>query len=794
MELAQLIKDLALMLVVAGAITVIFKRLRQPLVIGYILAGFLIGPELGKALGIDWLPSVADEDNVHVWSEIGIICLMFALGLEFSFHKLASVGKTAIITAVTEVSGMLLLGFAGGQLMGWGVLESFILGGVLAMSSTTIIIKVFEELKLKGKKFTEMVFGALIVEDIIGIFFMVFLSTFALTQSSGGGNMVGTIANLLFLLVLWLILGIYLIPTLLKKARNLMNDETLMIVSLGICFGLVWLFAEIGFSTALGSFIAGSILAGTMHAERIEHLVKPVKDLFGAVFFISVGMWLVPADLWTYAVPILIITAITIFGKLIFSSLGVLFSGQRLKTAVNCGASLAQIGEFSFIIIALAVGLGLVENFVYQIIISVSVITTLTTPFCIGNAEKIYNFVNRLLPKKASAYLNRYTSDTQAEHEKTNNWQRFLGKYFPSLLIYSVILIGVIELSLRFVYPFLIDFLPEAWPQIVAQIVTTLLALLLMAPFLRPLAYPRNKYFPILFIKNKANRLPLLFFSVLRIAIATFMVVYLAWRILDINMWWLALPALVVVFLISRSDGLLGRTLQIEARFLANFNEKQLSEHAGSPDGASVQNLLSEQLWIGKYLIGSGFAEAGSALSQLQWGRIYNVHVVKIISRKKHINIPEGGQKLHDGDVIFVLGLKEQLNNFQNILPLRYPGIKEQEPPVTLRSFIAEQDSEHEDQHLLCYAIDVNKNTPFAGKSVKDSGLRSKMNCLIIGIQRGNYPIVDPDARTIISNRDRVWVLGSQKMAGMLIREGLVQDDDAAGENPEADMRSSEMA
>ncbi|MCL2678572.1 MAG: TrkA C-terminal domain-containing protein, partial [Clostridiales bacterium] len=324
-------------------------------------------------------------------------------------------------------------------------------------------------------------------------------------------------------------------------------------------------------------------------------------------------------------------------------------------------------------------------------------------------------------------------------------------------------------------------------------IITLLLSLLLMAPFLRPLAFPRNKYFPILFIQNKTNRLPLLFFSTLRIAIATFMVVYLAWRVLDINILYLALPALLGIFLLSRADALLGRSLQIEARFLANFNEKQLCEHEGCPDGTSVQNLLSEQLWVGEYLIGEGFADSGKALAQLHWRRIYDVHVVKIISRKKHINIPEGGQKLHEGDVVFLLAPKEQLDNFKMILPLRFPCITEQKAPVTLRAFIAGQDTEHEGQQLLCYAIEVDKNTPFAGKSVKDSGLRAVMNCLVIGIQRGNYPIVDPDVRTIISNKDRVWVLGSQKMAGMLIREGLLQSE-AEEESPEPDLQNSEMA
>ena len=772
MHLPELISDLALILIVAGITTVIFKKIRQPLVLGYIVAGFLTGPYF------NFVPTVVDMENIHVWSEIGIICLMFALGLEFSFHKLANVGGTAIITALTEVCGLFLFGFTAGHLLGWNNMDCIILGGVLSMSSTTIIIKAFEELGLRGKKFTEIVFGALIVEDIAGIFMMVFMSTFALSQGSGGSEMLITVLQLLFYLVLWLILGIYIIPTLLKKAKDFMNDETLLIVSLGICFGVVLLFSHIGFSTALGSFIAGSILAGTVFAEKIEHLNKPIKDLFGAVFFISVGMLVDPAVLLQYAWPIAAVTLTTISGKLIFSSMGVLISGQKLKTAVYCGASLAQIGEFSFIIAALAMSLGLSSDFIYPVVVSVSVITTFTTPFCIKHAENIYSLVKKAMPEKLYEKLESRTDDNQSEIEQDNLWKDYLKDYFIIVLTAAIVSMGIYELGAYFIAPFIEQFLPN----VEGRLLTTLIILGCMAPFLVTLLQRKGKNFTALFIKSRTNLLPLIFFGVIRVTITIAFVMLTVNTFMAIPIGWLIIPALIFVLLLSRSDWIAGKSLQIQARFLLNFSEKILFEREKLNENSGHHpDWLSEELWVGVYCLGLEYAEADQPLRDLRWKREFEVNIIKIVSGKKHINIPGGNHKLNIGDIVYLFGSKTQMDTFHYAVTqeIRSSGgiIPIGTELITLREFITNQKTEYEEEQLFCYGIQMNKDLHFEGKNIKESGIRKEWNCDVIGIKRDGYPIIFPDVKFVIHRDDQIWLLGDYKMAKKLIAEGLVQDE-----------------
>ncbi|MGN0715695.1 MAG: cation:proton antiporter, partial [Anaerovoracaceae bacterium] len=424
MHIPAFISDLAVMMLTAGAITILFRKIKQPLILGYILAGFLTSPYFPLFM------TVEDTEAIHIWSEIGIIFLMFHLGLEFNLHKLAQVGSTAIVTTIIEVAGMLAAGFGAGQLLGFGIMDSICLGGMLSMSSTTVIIKVFDELHLKGKKYTEMVFGTLVIQDIVGIFMMVILSTLSVRQNISGGQIVFSLGLMVLYLIIWLILGIYLLPTLLNRAIQYMNDEMLLVISVGICFGMVLLADWLGFSTALGAFLAGSLLAGTLHVERVEHLTKGVKDMFGAVFFLSVGMMVDPSMIARYAVPILVIIVVTLLGKLVFSALGMLLSGQNLENSVSGGLALAQIGEFAFIIASLGNKLGLISQFLYPIVVAVSVITTFTTPYCIKAAPYVVRWLENHLPDRLRAKLERYTSAEQQEEEQDSDWYAYIKKYF----------------------------------------------------------------------------------------------------------------------------------------------------------------------------------------------------------------------------------------------------------------------------------------------------------------------------------------------------------------------------
>lgn len=510
MHIPVLISDLAVMLITAGLITILFKKIKQPLVLGYILAGFLISSYF------PFFPTVVDTDSITTWSEIGIIFLMFHLGLEFNLHKLARVGSTAIITAIVEVIGILAVGFLAGRLLGFGVMDSVFLGGMLSMSSTTIIIKAFDELQLRGKKFTELVFGTLVIEDIVGIFMMVILSTISVSKNVTGGQVAGSLSLMILYLIIWLILGIYFLPTFLNRTIKLMNDEMLLIVSLGVCFGMVILANALGFSSALGAFLSGSLLAGTVHVERIEHLTKGVKDLFGAVFFLSVGMLVNPQTLVEYATPIIVITAVTIFGKLIFSSLGMLLSGQTLDNALRCGFSLAQIGEFAFIIASLGMSLGVTGDYLYPIVVSVSVITTFTTPFCIKTAPKFISVIEKHLPDSLVAKLNKYTSEDQAEKEKDNDWYLYIKKYFRRVVVFGGLMLVIAIFGIHVAEPALSGYMGKT----AADTITCVLIYVFMAPFVGPMMNLHNNLFTSLWLKRKSFRLPLIVLNLIKVAIA----------------------------------------------------------------------------------------------------------------------------------------------------------------------------------------------------------------------------------------------------------------------------------
>ena len=774
MHIPALITDLALMLIVGGVTTILFKMIKQPLVLGYILAGFLTGPYFNL------FPNVNDLTAISTWSEIGIIFLMFALGLEFNLHKLASVGGTAIITALTEVFGMLALGFAVGSAMGWGTMDSLFLGGVLSMSSTTIIIKVFEDLHLKGKRFTELVFGALIVEDIAGIFMMIILSTIAASSGISGGALMQKLGMMLLYLALWLMLGIYIVPTLLKKIQSIITEENLLIFSVGLCLGMVMLANMLEFSSALGAFLAGSLLAGTIHAERIEHLIKPVKDLFGAIFFISVGMLVDTTLLAHYWLPVIIVSITTILGKLVFSTGGVLLSGQKLSTALSGGFSLAQIGEFAFIITTLGATLHVTSDFLYPIVVCVSVITTLTTPYFIRMAEPFHNFLSDRLPAAWLAALNRHTSEEQSVNEQDSDWQEYIRIYFSRLAIYTVVILGIIFLGLE-------TFLPLAQKYVSAEAarwLTALLILIFIAPFLRPLLSLRSRHFTSLWLKNRSNHPPLIALTVLRLVIAMVLIILPLQILYNFHPLWMVLIAVVVTFFIYRSDWLVGSYLQVEARFLSNLNERRLSARAASePD----HRWLDEHLFVCRLNAEKNSPYLEQTLFNLRWGERFGVNVIKIIRGRRHINIPTGAEHLREGDELFLLSVKPRLNNL--LLALGQPLDDTADLP-SLHEFIeAGQDSFAKEDQLLTYAVTAERGQWIIGLSIKDAKIKDKWSCFVIGLERDLYPLVNPSHNMLIKHKDLIWVLGTQKMLGKLAHANLLEtaeeDNTGVGDIPE---------
>ncbi len=475
-QLQPLIADLALILICAGVMTLLFKSLKQPIVLGYIVAGFLASPNM------PYMPSVTDGHGIHLWSEIGVIFLLFSLGLEFSFKKILKMGAAPIIAATAIILGMMYVGSFTGSLFGWSDMDCIYLGGMLAMSSTTIIFKAFDDMGLRKERFAGLVLSVLIIEDILAIVLMVMLSTLAVSKEFEGSQMLESIVTLGLYLVLWFTVGLFFIPMVLRKLKPLMNDETLLITALALCFGMVVTASAAGFSAAFGAFVMGSILAETVEAEQIEHLVAPVKNLFGAIFFVSVGMMVDVNLIIEYIVPILSLIAAIMLGQTILSTCGFLLSGQSLKTSMQCSFSLTQIGEFAFILATLGTSLGVTSDVLYPIVVAVSVFTTFTTPYMIRLAEPAYNAVARVLPASWIAKLERNTAEKEEEvtDELREIYNTNFKRYVFILLINSVLCIAIMSLMLYYGEPFLKELLPAQW----IHLATAGITLLLCAPFL----------------------------------------------------------------------------------------------------------------------------------------------------------------------------------------------------------------------------------------------------------------------------------------------------------------------
>jgi CPA2 family monovalent cation:H+ antiporter-2 len=733
-------KDLALILVSAGIITLIFKWLKQPLVLGYIVAGILAGPH------IDIFPTITDSANINIWAEIGVVFLLFALGLEFSFKKLMNVGGTAFITAITEVVSMLLVGYFIGMALGWPQMDSILLGGMLSMSSTTIIIKAFNDLGLRSQKFTGIVFGTLIVEDLVAILMMVLLSTMAVTRGFAGEAMLESILKVAFFLILWFLVGIYILPVFFRKARKLMNDETLLIISLGLCLGMVVLATKTGFSAALGAFIMGSILAETIEAEHIEHLIKPVKDLFGAIFFVSVGMLVNPSVLVEYAWPVVIITLATIMGKAIFSSFGVLLSGQPFKTSIQSGFSLAQIGEFAFIIASLGVSLGVMSGFIYPVVIAVSVITTFTTPYMIRLSDPFAAWLYKTLPQKAIDFLNVYTSGSKTVNHESD-WKKLVKSFIGKMIIYIVLLVAIILFSVKYLTPFLTGKIPGIYGSLLSAVIT----LVIMSPFLTALIANKTNSPELvmnLWNDNKYNRGRLVSLLIFRVSVAVASITFVLIRLFDFGYIWgiiLALGTLVFILFFRRD---LNRYNKLETNFLSNLNQREEAERAKAPLKASFNSRLNNRnIHISIMIVSPDSPCVGKTLKELNFRNDYGVSVIKITRGSRNIYIPGSSEYIYPQDKISVVGTDEQISSFAG-------KIEMENNPVT-------PQPANKEVELQSFTID--DTFPYMKKSILESEIGKKHSCLIVGIERDGESIMNPDVSTVFEPGDLVWVVAEKK-------------------------------
>lgn len=769
-HLPPIVSDLAMILLVAGITTILFKKLNQPLVLGYIVAGFITGPHFS------FFPTVTDFSNIHTWSEIGIIFLMFSLGLEFSFNKLKQVGSTAFIATIVEIAGLLSLGYGTGMLMGWSHMNSLFLGGMLSMSSTTIIIKAFEDLKMKGKRFTEMVFGILIVEDIAGIIMMVLLSTMAASAGISGTELLTSVMRLLFFLVLWFVLGIYLVPTFYKRSLTLMNNETILVTSIGLCLGMVVLATHLGFSAALGAFIMGSLIAEAPNSEKIEHLFTPVKDIFGAVFFVSVGMLVDPALLLEYWLPIIILIFVTIIGKLVFSAGGVLLSGQSLQTSILCGFSLAQIGEFSFIIAALGMSLGVISDFIYPIIVAVSVMTTFTTPFCIMAAEPAYRVIRRLLPQSVNDWLDRYTEKNIGTRDSAD-WTEFLKEYFTRMLIFTTLLTAIALFAEYYLSGYLHNNLQLPY----ADIITAVLTFIIMAPLLRAVLVNRTSHpelFSALWFQKRSNHIPLVVLILLKIIVAAGFIFFVFAQILGLAEIFAAAATLVTAYFISSSDWLMGEYLRMESRFLVNLNERHMRKHREALKEAGEHQpygWFDEDLQLAHYKVEDDSATIGKTLLDLQLRKAYGCNVLQAQTPKQIYDMPGADFVINAGTTLLIIGTKAHFKLLNAAIENKNLGWTLTGAPTSMREFMLlnEAENRHEHAFLPC-AITIDKHSPLLGKSIKSTDIRNKWHCLVIGLERGSYTIVNPNISLVFEKDDLLWILGKQKMINQLVRDEIL--------------------
>lgn len=743
-EIPHLIQDLALILMVAGLVTLLFKKLRQPLVLGYIVAGFLVSPHM------PYLMSVVDKADIQTWADIGVMFLLFSLGLDFSFKKILKMGMAPVIAALTIIFCMMALGTGVGTLFGWSRMNCLFLAGMLAMSSTTIIYKALDDLGLRQQRFAGLVMSVLILEDVLAIVMMVMLSTIARGANPDGSMMIESVGKIVFFLVLWFVVGIFLIPPFLRKTRRLMNDETLVVVALGLCCAMAVLSTTVGFSSAFGAFVMGSILAETIEADKITTVVEPVKNLFGAIFFVSVGMLVDPAILVSYAVPILVLVLTILVGQAIFGTMGFMLSGQPLKTAMRCGFSMAQIGEFAFIIASLGLSLRVISDFLYPVVVAVSVITTFLTPYMMKAAIPCYEFMERRLPRKWIRRLDHMGAIHHTTQTENNHWRALLKAMAWNVVIYSILSVAVVAIMLSLFLPFMRRLLPGWELHWWANGITGILTVAMISPFLRSMIMKKNhsEEFKALWTESRLNRLPLIFTVLVRVAIGAGFIFYICNYLSRFQNALIITIALVVILLMALSRRLKHRSIRLERLFVQNLRSRDIeAQVSGKRRPLFEGHLLDRDIHISEFIVPVDSLWAGKTLAQLKLGNRFGVHVSSILRGSHRINIPDGNMMLFVGDKLQAIGNDEQLNIMN----------------AAMQAELLPEDADIEHREMKLQKLVITADSPLVGKTLKESNVRQRYNFMVVGVEEGqkNLTMINPNRR--FEAGDIVWVVGEEK-------------------------------
>lgn len=738
-HLPHLITDLALILAVAAVVTILFKRLKFPLILGYIIAGIIISPHF------NFFPTVYEFSDVQVWGEIGVIFLLFSLGLEFSFKKVAKIGGSASVAAGFEAVGMGLLGFFTGKVLGWPLMDCIFLGACLTISSSSVIIKSFEDLALKHRNFANLVYGILVVEDLIAVIILVLLGTFVITNEIDGSAIIFSMLKLAFFLVLWFILGIFLIPSLLKRTKKILTDEILLIVSIAMCFLMVYLSSQAGFSAALGAFIMGSLLAETTKAERIEHLVKPVRDLFGAIFFVSVGMLIDLRLITVHILPIAVIVVVVILGKILVIGTGSYLSGKSLKVSMQAGMSLTLIGEFSFIIASLGNRYKAISPDFYPIIIAVSAITIFISPSLTLASTPLYNWLYKKLPAQWQQKLNRY-SDEATSLRTTTDWQKVLRSFVINGIIYSVILVTIIFSSTAFLSPWL-----SKMGYSYGGITPTIISLAFMSPFLWALVVrnERTQAFARIYTQRKYIG-PIWIMRVLKVLMAVLFIFLLLRGIFSLRIAIYVTLAIVTVIIVFRNrlqkmyDG-------IEDRFVKNLNNRQLEEQNAFEIQQAERRNASLAPWDAHMTSFDVAPEAvnviGKTLEELQWRERVGINVASIKRGQMTIVSPVKDEKIYPADKLFIICTDSQEKRMAAIL----------RPDKVILNNATDVE-----MRLERYIIGMKSE--YVGKTIRSSGLRDKVHGIVVGVERNGVRMLNPESDWIFEEGDVLWIVGEKKL------------------------------
>ncbi|MDE6268037.1 MAG: cation:proton antiporter [Muribaculaceae bacterium] len=729
----SLITDLAFILLLGAVVTVVFKWLKQPVVLGYIVAGFLASPNFTP------IPSVTTEANIDFWAELGIIVLLFSLGVEFSFKKLMNVGGSAIVTVIIIITGMMMSGFLVGHFLGFSSINCLFLGGMLSMSSTTIIIKAFTDMGLRQKKFASIVFGVLIVEDLFAVLLMVVLSSIAVNKSVEGSELLLSVSKLVFFLVIWFVVGVYVLPSVLNRVRVFLNNETLLVVSMGLCLGMAVFSVACGFSLALGAFVMGSILAGTSYAERIERVTMPVKDLFGSVFFISVGMMVQPTVVVEYWGPILLLSGVVIVGMIVFASFGLIVTGQSLKVAIQSGFSLTQIGEFAFIIASLGQSLGVLDATIYPIVVAVSVITTFTTPYFIKMAEPFYRLLDKMLPNRLHSLLERFHKEAETQQGGSNTtrkmWGSLIKRYAWRMMLFSIIIIAISLVSSQYFTPWLAKMIPS-----VGKLLGVLITLAFIAPFLMALSLPVSKKGEReLLAASGGNHgeVPLVVMSVVRVLIGLGLVISFITSVYGLAVGIVAGIVFIVLILMVFSRQVMNGMRNIEAKFINNLNERELRR-------SGKNNSLVSDLHLAYMHVGCNAPFVGERLIDSGLQKDYGVNVVNIQRGQQFIPVPAGDARLFPGDVVGVVGTDAQLEALL---------------PVMEHEEHSEGGADARDFELR--SVSLSGTSPLLGKTIEQIDVRRRYQAFILAIERGGETITNV-IKEPLEEGDRLWMVGSR--------------------------------